>query len=222
MYIFHPRCRYCYLLLLILTLLAAACESEVTSLPTAVPMPAPSETSITQPSPFPTPPLPPALFLPWVQRAHATVSPTPAAAAIAPPHNTRIYLPLTFVAPAPAVFNPSNCTIYQNIRITWYELGTCCGKAPGHPQYGITRSGWQVAWGMAAVQAQRPLIPIGTHFIVADIGPQYQFTVTDTGSETAFGSSWIDLYVPTITIGRWVEHQVGLDGRSNVYVCRSA
>jgi hypothetical protein len=115
----------------------------------------------------------------------------------------------------------ANCRVYPQVRITWYELGSCCDKAPGHPEYGITRSGLPVAWGMAAVQAQIPLLPMGTRFYVNDIGPQYQFVVADTGSEMAFGSNWIDLYAPTIPLGLWLEQQVA-DGRSDVVVCNAA
>lgn len=123
-------------------------------------------------------------------------------------------------APAAAqASDESTCRVFPNVRITWYELGSCCGKAPGHPQYGITRSGLPVEWGMAAVQAQVPLVPLGTRIIVRDIGAEYRFIVTDTGSETAFGSSWVDIYAPTIRVGHWVERQVGGDGRSDVLVC---
>lgn len=151
------------------------------------------------------------LFLPFTQRGDIVV----AAQALRNP----VYLPVAMSGAGSAAFDASQCTVHENIRITWYELGSCCNKAPGHPQYGITRSGLHVAWGMAAVQARYPLLPMGTRFIVADIGPDYRFVVTDTGSEMAFGGNWIDLYAPTIETGLWMERKVGRDGRSAVLIC---
>lgn len=113
----------------------------------------------------------------------------------------------------------SSCLEYRDIRITWYELGSCCNKAPDHPAYGITRSGLTVQWGMAAVQADTPLVPLGTTVIIKDLGSTYPMVVTDTGSETAFGSAWLDVYAPSEAIGYWLEQQIGLDGRSDVLVC---
>jgi 3D (Asp-Asp-Asp) domain-containing protein len=126
--------------------------------------------------------------------------------------------PAATPAPQGPAADTASCKVYPHVRVTWYELGSCCDKAPGHPQYGITRSGLPVEWGMAAVQARVPLLPMGTRFIVRDLGPEYVFVVADTGSEMAFGSSWVDIYAPTIPVGHWVERQVA-DGRSDLLVC---
>jgi 3D (Asp-Asp-Asp) domain-containing protein len=161
----------------------------------------------------------PLLMLARAPLGEAATSPQPADAlmsvAVAPEP-----LPTAAPAPAPAAvtLDAASCKVYPNVRITWYELGSCCDKAPGHPEYGITRSGKRAEWGMGAVQARVPLLPMGTRFIVRDLGEEYVFVVADTGSETAFGSSWIDIFVPTIPLGHWVERQVA-DGRSDVLVC---
>jgi 3D (Asp-Asp-Asp) domain-containing protein len=110
----------------------------------------------------------------------------------------------------------------MDIRITWYELGSCCNKTPDHPAYGITRSGLTVQWGMAAVQADTPLVPMGTTVVIKELGADYPMVVTDTGSETAFGSAWLDIYAPSKEIGYWLEQQIGRDGRSDVLVCPTA
>lgn len=156
----------------------------------------------------------PRVFLPMLTHA----DPASVTAFAVTPSGSSVYVPFASAGAPQATLDQSGCLAYPDVRITWYELGTCCNKGPGHLQYGITRSGLPVAWGMAAVQAQVPMLPMGTRFFVADIGPSYQFIVTDTGSETAFGSQWIDLYAPSIEIGLWMERQVS-DGRSAVLVC---
>lgn len=218
-------CLWTGVVILMGALLLSACKRNITP---------PADASLTQQR----------LFIPMVQRSQqGMMSPASPAVQIAVgvpapvpdntlveapapvPDNTTVYAPFVAAAePLPVVatpppFDPTACTVYPDVRITWYELGSCCGKEPGHPQYGITSSGLPVQWGMAAVQAQQPLLPMGTRFIVATMGPEYQFVVTDTGSETAFGSAWIDLYAPSIEDGRKIEQIIGLSGRSDVLVC---
>jgi hypothetical protein len=63
---------------------------------------------------------------------------------------------------------------------------------------------------------------MGTTVVIKELGADYPMVVTDTGSETAFGSAWLDIYAPSKEIGYWLEQQIGRDGRSDVLVCPTA
>ena len=89
---------------------------------------------------------------------------------------------------------PIRYTQVLDVAATSYTANfECTGKNPGHPQFGITRSGTRARRGVIAVDPR--VIPLGTKVYVEIAGniPDYGFAVAeDTGG--AIKGNIIDLY----------------------------
>ena len=89
---------------------------------------------------------------------------------------------------------PIRYTKVLDVSATSYTANfECTGKNPGHPQFGITRSGTRARRGVIAVDPR--VIPLGTKVYVEIAGniPDYGFAVAeDTGG--AIKGNIIDLY----------------------------
>lgn len=82
-----------------------------------------------------------------------------------------------------------------NVLATGYTAGPeSTGKSPGHPQYGLTRSGVKVYRGnVSTIAADTSVFPIGTVLHIPDYG---YGVVADTGG--AIKGHKIDLYFETV------------------------
>lgn len=87
----------------------------------------------------------------------------------------------------------------QNCTVTWY-LNSTCGKKPGDPTYGKTRSGEQTSTH-CTVATDPGVIPMGSDVCVqyAD-GEKEWFRATDTG---VIGGPWISIPTITTTPSTW-------------------
>ena len=82
-------------------------------------------------------------------------------------------------------------------EITYYTAGPeSTGKSPGHPQYGITRSGTTVEEGRT-IAADWDILPAGTKVYIDGIGERI---VEDTGG--LIKGECIDVYVEDVTVAR--------------------
>ncbi|MCM3748143.1 3D domain-containing protein [Paenibacillus pasadenensis] len=94
-----------------------------------------------------------------------------------------------------------------SVLATGYTAGIeSTGKRPGHPLYGITRSGVKVRRGqVSTIAADTDVLPIGTILYVPDYG---YCVVADTGSKIK--GHRIDLYFDTIkqVYREWGKKQV--------------
>nr|WP_325176657.1 3D domain-containing protein [Paenibacillus alkalitolerans] len=100
---------------------------------------------------------------------------------------------LTKIAP---LFHMGSLKRYKTVDVTatgYYAGVESTGKAPGHPQYGITFSGVKVRRDLfSTIAADRKVFPIGTILHI----PGYGYgVVADTGS--AIKGKKIDLYFET-------------------------
>lgn len=86
---------------------------------------------------------------------------------------------------------PAEVHVIEECTVTWYTEATC-GKAPGHPAYGITASGLPVEEGVTCA-VDPEVIPLGSEVSVlyAD-GTVGTFRATDTGVK----GEWVDIYTP--------------------------
>ena len=83
----------------------------------------------------------------------------------------------------------------KEVLATGYTAGVeSTGKAPGHPQYGITYSGVQVTRDLySTIAADLSVFPLGTILFIPDYG---YGVVADIGG--AIKGNKIDLYYPTV------------------------
>ena len=82
-------------------------------------------------------------------------------------------------------------------EITYYTAGPeSTGKSPGHPAYGITRSGATVKEGQT-IATDWDVLPAGTKVYIDGVGERI---VEDTGS--AIVDKCIDVYVEDVEIAR--------------------
>ena len=82
-------------------------------------------------------------------------------------------------------------------EITYYTAGPeSTGKSPGHPAYGITRSGTTVEEGRT-IAADWDVLPAGTKVYIEGIGERI---VEDTGG--LIKGECIDVYVEDVTVAR--------------------
>lgn len=114
-----------------------------------------------------------------------TPPPGPVVQVIPPPAEQTAPEPEEAAEPPPEVHVIEECTV------TWYTEDTC-GKAPGHPAYGITASGEPVEAGVTCA-VDPEVIPLGSEVRVlyAD-GSMGTFQATDTGVK----GEWVDIYTP--------------------------
>lgn len=89
----------------------------------------------------------------------------------------------------------------DNCRVTWY-LNSTCGKKPGDPAYGITRSG-EPTYTHCTVAVDPALIPLGSDVCVQyPDGSREWFRATDTGVIGAAVDIYTDDESYAIQMGR--------------------
>lgn len=89
---------------------------------------------------------------------------------------------------------PINLVDLGEFEITYYTAGKeSTGKSPGHPQYGITKSGATV-WEGLTVAVDPSVIPLGSYIYIEGIGIRM---AQDTGS--AIKGKDVDVYVKNLS-----------------------
>lgn len=86
---------------------------------------------------------------------------------------------------------PPEAHVIEGCTVTWYTEATC-GKAPGHPAYGITASGLPVEEGATCAVDPEVIPMFSTVYVEYADGSAGTFRATDTGVE----GEWVDIYTP--------------------------
>jgi len=87
-------------------------------------------------------------------------------------------LALTLAASISAAGDGRRTFTLTGVRITHYCVcEKCCGKAPGHPLYGVTATGHRIQDGDRIVAVDRRLIPLYSTVIIDGVS----YLALDTG-----------------------------------------
>ena len=86
---------------------------------------------------------------------------------------------------------PPEAHVIEGCTVTWYTEATC-GKAPGHPAYGITANGLPVEEGATCAVDPEVIPMFSTVYVEYADGSAGTFRATDTGVE----GEWVDIYTP--------------------------
>lgn len=84
---------------------------------------------------------------------------------------------------------PPEAHVIEGCTVTWYTEATC-GKAPGHPAYGITASGLPVEEGATCAVDPEVIPMFSTVYVEYADGSAGTFRATDTGVK----GEWVDIY----------------------------
>ena len=86
---------------------------------------------------------------------------------------------------------PPEARVIEGCTVTWYTEDTC-GKAPGHPAYGITASGLPVEEGVTCAVDPEVIPLFSAVYVEYADGTVERFRATDTGVK----GNWVDIYTP--------------------------